>query len=622
MEETETIARAYLSTHHPFDQLPAEVLTSLAGSVAARRFPAGHAILEAGAPNDTLFLIYTGAVEVVSGDGALIAKLGEGDLFGHQSLLGGGVSEDSFRALEDTACYCLDKQQFHEIYDSYPQFQFFLAPPAPGQLSAGPEDGKLADSDSVILLTIPVSDIVSRSPITVSPSVTVRQAAQLMTEEKVSSLLVMEGGRLQGIVTDRDLRSRVLAPGLSDSSPVRDVMTLDPVRLDADRLAYDALLKMARSGIHHLPLMEDETVIGMITDTDLVRRFSTSPMYIVGEIYRCADIPTLARASSRLSQMLLNLVSANASARNIGRVISDVGEAINTRLLELAEQRLGPPPIPYAWLTGGSLARKEQTAHSDQDNALLLADEYDETRHGEYFESLARYVCDGLNECGYVYCPGDVMAVNPTWRQPLRVWKTYFNKWVEQPEPKALMHTCIFFDLYKVYGGDELFGELQRHLVEKARANKLFHAYMASNALQYQPPLGFFRNFVLVKGGEHDHTLDLKLSGVVPITNVARVHALANGIIPVNTYERLEAAEEMGALSHSGAGNLIDAFEFISTVRLRHQAQQIRHGTEPNNFVHPDELSQIERKHLKDAFAAVRTIQSALAQRYQTAVFG
>lgn len=622
MDERINAARAYLSAHHPFDQLPAEVLSSLARSVEQRRFESGETILESGARNAILYLIHTGAVEVSAPDGALIAKLGEGDLFGHQSLLGDGISDDTFRAIEDTGCYCLEEILFHEIYETYPQFQFFLAPLAPGQLRGAVQERQPSDSDSVSLLTIRIADIVSRDLVAVTPTATVRAAAQLMTREGVSSLLVMEGDTLRGILTDRDLRSRLVAKGLPDHSMVRDIMTAEPVRLDANRLAYDALLTMARRGVHHLPLVDGDKVIGMITDTDLVRRFSTSPMYIVGEIYQCNEIADLAEVSQRVPRILVTLVGANASARNIGRVISDIGEAINARLLELAEQHLGAAPIGYAWLTGGSLARKEQTARSDQDNALLLADDYDKTAHGDYFESLARFVCDGLNACGYVYCPGEVMARNPTWRQPLRVWKTYFDKWVEQPEPKALMHTCIFFDLYRVYGDNEVFEELQHYLVAKAKKNKLFHAYMASNALQFQPPLGFFRNFVLVKDGKHDHTLDLKLSGVVPITNIARVYALANGIVPINTQDRLEAAEALGALSHSGARNLIDAFEFISTVRLRHQARQIRDGFEPNNFVPPDELSQIERKHLKDAFAAVRTIQSTLAQRYQTSVFG
>jgi CBS domain-containing protein len=320
--------------------------------------------------------------------------------------------------------------------------------------------------------------------------------------------------------------------------------------------------------------------------------------------------------------MLVTLVEANASANSIGHIVSSVGEAINCRLLALAEESLGPPPVPYAWLTGGSLGRREQTAHSDQDNCLLLSDAYQAAAHGGYFEALSELVCDGLDGCGYVYCPGEIMAKTPRWRQPLAVWKGYFDKWIDQPEPKALMHACIFFDLRCLYGDSALFSELQSHILDRAARNRIFHAFMASNALTHQPPTGFFRNFVLIKDGVHDHTLDLKHNGVVPITDLARVQALAGGVAAVNTHERLEAVASQGALSRDGAANLRDALEFIGTVRLRHQARRIQAGNPPDNFMAPKDLSPFERNHLKDAFAVVRTIQAAFSQRYQAGRFG
>ena len=269
-------------------------------------------------------------------------------------------------------------------------------------------------------------------------------------------------------------------------------------------------------------------------------------------------------------------------------------------------------------MTGGSLARFEQTALSDQDNCLLMDDAFSPEAHGEYFKTLSEDVCEGLNRCGYVYCPGEIMAMTPKWRQPLAQWKKYFDSWIDQPEPKALMHASIFFDLRRLHGDVPLFRQLQAYVLEKAQTNAIFHAFMASNALTHTPPLGFFRNFVLVKDGEHDKTLDLKHSGVIPIVDIARVYALAGGIVEVNTRERLEAAEEKGLMSASGASDLRTALEFIGTVRLRHQAGQIRQGVAPDNFVPPSALSHLERKHLKDAFGVVRTMQSFLGQRYQT----
>ena len=226
----------------------------------------------------------------------------------------------------------------------------------------------------------------------------------------------------------------------------------------------------------------------------------------------------------------MSLTGVNASAHSIAHILSSIGESITTRLLALAEDKLGAAPVPYAWLAAGSLARYEQTAKSDQDNCLLLADAYDADEHGTYFEELARFVSDGLDACGYVYCPGDVMATNPQWRQPLAVWTRYFDRWIDQPEPMALMLSSIFFDLRCLHGRHDLFDELHGHVAAKARKNAIFHAYMTANALNHQPPLGFFRNFVLVKDGEHDDTLNLKHNGIVPIVDIARIYALAGGI--------------------------------------------------------------------------------------------
>ncbi len=609
----------FLSVHHPFDQLPAEVLTALAGQIQIRRYSNDEIVLPYGAANDWLYLIRSGAVEVGGADGELLARLSEGDVFGHRSLLGG--EDDTFRAIGDTTLYRLDKQRFDELYRDHPQFQYFFGAAGPGRMSEAIPAPVQGDRASVNLISLRVAEILTRPPVTLASTVSVREAAVLMTRERVSSLMVVDQGQLRGIVTDRDLRSRVIAEGVAYDRPLRDIMTAAPVTVDVRGLAYEALLTMARSGIHHLPVIDGKRVAGMITDTDLIQRCSTSPLYLLGDIYQAADLEGLIEASKRLPQLLVALVDSNATARSIGQVVSSIGEAITCRLLNLAEVIQGPAPIPYAWLTGGSLARNEQTAHSDQDNCLLLSDAYEETSHGGYFETLARFVCDGLNACGYVYCPGEVMAMTPRWRQPLKIWKGYFDNWIDQPEPKALMHACIFFDLRRLHGDAALFAQLQEYVVDKAQRNNIFHAYMASNALQYQPPLGFLRHFVLVKDGEHDHTLDLKHRGVVPIIDVARVYALAGGIASVNTHERLEAAQRMGAISQDGGTDMLGALEYISAIRLRHQARQIREGQAPDNFVPPSQLSHFERKHLKDAFVAVRTIQSALAQRYQAGRF-
>ena len=616
LRTTDSDTVTFLGAHHPFDQLSGEALAEVARDVDGRAFGAGEELVVPDQKVTHLHIVRRGAVEVRDRDGVLLARLGEGDVFGKDALADKAPADIRALALDAGQLLLIEASRLEALCAAHPPLRYFLAPRAGLGEAAGHARADSAESGANLLHT-PVGRLVARRPVTVTPDTPVRDAARTMSSQGISSLLVVDGaGALVGILTDRDLRSRVLAAGRSPECSVGDVMSPSPATIEASGHAYEAMLIMARSHYHHLPVMDDGKLVGMLTDTDLLQRHSTSPLFMVGDVHRCNDVADLAAATTNLRKLLVTLVDANASCDSIGRVISSVGEAVNARLLVLAEERFGPPPVPYAWMTGGSLGRMEQTALSDQDNCLLLSDDYDEAAHGAYFRELADYVCDALNDCGYVYCPGEIMAKTPKWRQPLAQWKRYFDGWIDTPQPKALMHACIFFDLRRLHGDAPLFEQLHEYVLRRAQENRIFHAYMASNAITHQPPLGFFGNFVLVKDGKHDRTLDLKHNGVVPIVDIARIYALVSGIPRVNTMRRLEAAAH-GSLSGGGAADLRDALEFIGTVRLRHQANQISNAEPPDNFVHPEQLSSFERNHLKDAFAVVRTHQQALSQRYQ-----
>jgi CBS domain-containing protein len=343
-------------------------------------------------------------------------------------------------------------------------------------------------------------------------------------------------------------------------------------------------------------------------------------VYLVGEARKQDGVEGLAAVSERIPQMVIHLVEADARADDTARLVTAVTDAITQRLLELAEAQFGPPPVPYAWLALGSQARREQTAHSDQDHALVLSDEVDLDAHDDYFHTLAQFVADGLAVCGYDYCPGEVMAMNDRWRQPISQWQRYFRDWIQEPSPNALMHSSIFFDLRHIHGDASLTNRLRNQVLEQTANNTIFLASLTVDALNFEPPLGFFRQFVLKKHGDQEKTLDLKHNGVVPAIDIARVHALAHGIEAVNTHDRLAALADTGGMSPADADNLRDAFEFIALVRLRHQARQLRAGDAPDNYVSPEALSDFERRHLKDAFKVVSRMQSALEQRYQTSL--
>ncbi|MCB1751535.1 MAG: cyclic nucleotide-binding/CBS domain-containing protein [Gammaproteobacteria bacterium] len=609
--------RDFLAANHPFDQLPEAALAELPTMLQVRYFRRDTMISEINSLESYLYLIRTGAVEMFSAENEILARLGEGDVFGYRASHRPNQVEHHCTALEDTLIYQLPAQDVDKLCEKHTQFAYFFSSVVGDRLRDAISQATQVTSSQVNLITTPISELIKREPITISPSATIHETARKMSEERVSSILVCAQGQLAGIVTDRDLRNRVVAEALDVNLPVTEIMTFNPSSLKEDTFAFQAQLHMARHNIHHLPITRGDGIAGMVTATDLTKHQTTSVVYMVSDIYKQNNIERMQEVANQIPDLLVNMAVAEASADSVGHLITSITDAITSRLLQLAEERLGPPPVSYVWVAAGSQARNEQTAKSDQDNCMILDDAYNPGVHADYFRELAKFVCDGLNACGYVYCPGEMMAITDKWRQPLAVWKGYFAKWIDQPEPMSLMLTSVFFDMRRVYGSRKLFREIAEYALEKTRGNRIFLAFMAGNALSHQPPIGFFRNFVLIKGGEHNQTFDVKHNVIVPIVDLARVYSLAAGSKAVNTLDRLDVVAEGGEVTSEGAHDLKDALEFICYLRIQHQARLIKAGEPADNFMSPDHLSHFERNHLKDAFSVVRTMQNTLGQRYK-----
>jgi Predicted signal-transduction protein containing cAMP-binding and CBS domains len=281
----------------------------------------------------------------------------------------------------------------------------------------------------------------------------------------------------------------VAATGLDISSPISDIMTTNPISIAHYQSGVEAMLLMANSHIRHLPILKNNQVVGVITAADLLRKQSHNVVFLINEVLVSETVEELKKISEQVPLLLQHSFESNMDEHDITYSISSVGRSINQQLLKQAEALLGSPPVAYAWVVAGSLARSEQIAHTDQDNLLILSDDYNEKLHGEYFSKLSAYVSDGLHECGYVYCPGEVMATNPKWRQSVSVWRSYYNSWISSPDPKALMYASIFFDLKCIYGTSELLDDLLTGVLNKQ--NNYFQSHMAHNAEHYTPPLGF-----------------------------------------------------------------------------------------------------------------------------------
>lgn len=610
--------RDFLAATQPFSRLPAEALDTLAAAVVVSQAAADTSVLKPGQAVNSLYLVRSGRIQLCGPGGKVWAERISGQTFGLRALLSDGFAMFRATALGDTILYLLPASVFTRLKLEYREIDRFFTPVGGASQSIGHADDRLSTEYQSNLIALRVRDLMSADPVTVGADRPIREAAQLMREHKISCLPVTSaGGDLVGIITNVDLRDRVVAEGVPAESPVEAVMSREPLTLPAERLAYDALLAMQHRTVRHLPVTEHGRLVGVITNTDTLRRQISNPDYLSGIILRRPTVASLAEVVAQIPQLLVVLVETGASAHKIGLTITTIADVTTYRLLQLAEDRLGPPPVPYVWLASGSQARQEQAGVSDQDNCIIIDDGFDASAHGRYFRELARFVCDGLDACGYIYCPGEMMALTAKWRQPLAQWKRYFNTWIDEPEPEARMLASVMFDLRPIRGETRLFDELQRQTREKAKANSVFVAHMAGNALTHTPPLGALRQFVLIRGGDHAHMLDLKMQGTVPIIDIARIHALRAGVASANTRDRLIEAHKAGAVSAEGMHDLIDAFEFLSIVRLKHQSRQIKQGQKPDNFLSPKELSRIERQHLREAFLIVRSMQTNLASAYQ-----
>ena len=602
MEATVAAIAAFLESVPPYDNLAGEERMHIAEVIRSRRYRSGELVFEVDEPMGGVFIVMEGEVEVLDRHGALVSLLTARNTFGERGFLRDGHAAATARATQDSLIIQVPATEFNRLLKGYLPFKrYFVRTDRPF-------------SRSTDIATQKVSDLLARAPLHCTPTTSVAQAARLMQEHNVSSLGVVErdGEHFVGVITIRDMTNRVLAEGRDPSLPVREVMTANPATLAPSDLGSDVLQLMLEHKVGHLPVVEQGRFVGMITQTDITRFQAISAAAMLQDISRANTVKEMAAVSGRIPQLLVHLVASNHAHEVITRLITDITDTITRRLLALAEAELGAPPVPYLWLACGSQGRQEQSGVSDQDNCLFLDDRV-RPQDMPYFEKLARIVVDGLNTCGYVYCPGDMMATNPRWCQPVRVWREYFHGWAVTHEPESHMLASVMFDLRPIAGTATLYRDLQEETLHEASQNSIFVAHMITNSLKHVPPLGLIRGFAVQRSGPHRNHIDMKHNGVIPVTDLARVYALKGRITEVNTRARLEAAEAAGIISAAGARELIEAYDVIALLRLQNQATNVKYGRAPTNYLAPADLSDFERNHLRNAFVVVRTMQSAIS---------
>jgi CBS domain-containing protein len=458
---------------------------------------------------------------------------------------------------------------------------------------------------------IRVESLVSRPPVSCSPSTSIRAAAGLMARERISSVLVPHPEGL-GILTDRDLRSKVVALGRDPEDPVSEVMTATATTIPASAMVGEAVLAMLEGGFHHVPVTDRKgDPIGVVTDTDLIGLGRQSPFLLKRAIEDAENAEGAISVASQLPRVVRSMVQVGVDPVDIGYAVALMTDSLTIRFVHLATEDLGSAPVPWAWLALGSEARREQGLHSDQDHAIA----YDDSRGQDvdpYFASLAETVTGNLEAAGIPRCRGEVMATERALRRPLDHWAEAFRGWMSDLGVEGSFQASIVFDYRRVAGTLDAEGRLDEVLLEAPR-HPAFAAHLAHRALDVRPPLGAFDRLVIERRGPHAGTLDIKHRGLLIVTGLARALTIGRGVIERSTISRLRMLREDGGLDGSLVGEVEEAFRFLWGVRLRHQVDVAFRGASPDDHIDPRTLGPVSRPALREAFRVIQRAQRALS---------
>lgn len=549
-------------------------------------------------------------------------ELSEGECFPLGALLAHRPVVSVYRAGKDTFCYELPVEDFHALLGLSSPFRDFCTRRIANLLEHSKQVIQAQYTQSSTgqqSLTSPLSAIIRRAPITCAPQTSVREVLDQMHQSRIGSMVAVDdAGRPLGILTLPDVLARIALPQIDLDQTVINVMTTQLTTLPPQAMAHEAALVMAKQGFRHVLVVENERLVGLVSEKDLFALQRVGLRQIGSTIRHAQTVEELQQSAADIRSMAHNMMAQGVAAEQLTQFISTFNDLLTVRIIELefAASNLGKAGDGLCWLALGSEGRFEQTLSTDQDNALIFTVPEGMTADKMRAQMLpvARRINETLALCGFPLCRGNVMASNPQWCLSLEEWRGVFLNWIMHGTPEALLHASIFFDFRSVYGANALAEELRLWLTKIASNNSLFLRQMAENALRIRPPLGVMRDFVLGK----ENMLDLKLNGITPFVDAARIFSLATGVTHTSTIQRLRQSSVALHIPETEVDGWIDAFLFIQMLRLRHHYETSAQAKQPlNNLIDPAVLNELDRRILKEAFRQARKVQTRLALNYQ-----
>ncbi|GLO26047.1 DUF294 nucleotidyltransferase-like domain-containing protein [Pseudomonas putida] len=620
----------FLQRFPPFNQMEHSHLAYLVEQCQLRFYACGESIVKpADGPVEHFYIVKQGRVvgerqHLVKPGVETTFEITSGECFPLAALLGERATRTEHLAGEDTFCLQLNKAAFIRVFSMSEVFRDFALRGVSSLLDQVNQQVRQRAAETLgtqYSLNTPLGELAMRHPVVCTAQTPLREAVRLMHEQQVGSIVVVDAQRYPtGIFTLRDLRQVVASADADLGAPIERHMTVKPFYLSPQASAFDAAMAMTERHIAHVCLVENRRLCGVVSERDLFSLQRVDLVHLARTIRHAPRLDTLVSLRGEISQLVERMLAHGASSTQITQIITLLNDHTVCRVIELALAERGDPGMPFSWLCFGSEGRREQTLHTDQDNGILFeaADSAEADAIRARLLPLAQYINQCLAQCGFTLCKGNVMAGNPDLCLSRSEWARRFAGFVREASPENLLGSSIYFDLRVVWGDEQGCEQLRQRLLDQVADNRIFQRMLAENALRQRPPVGRLREFVLTRqGNDKAATLDLKVQGLTPFVDGARLLALANGVGACNTLERLRQLVAKGVIEPLDGAAYEEAYHFIQQTRMQQHQRQARDNLPYSNRLDPDSLNHLDRRILREALRQAQRLQSSLALRYQ-----
>ncbi|WP_306823072.1 putative nucleotidyltransferase substrate binding domain-containing protein [Pseudomonas sp. UMAB-08] len=619
----------FLQKFPPFNQMENAHLAYLVEQCQLRFYATGESIIKPSeGPVEHFYIVKQGRVvgerpHTVKSGTETTFEITTGECFPLAALLGERATRTEHLAAEDTFCLQLNKLAFIKLFALSNTFRDFALRGVSSLLDQVNQQVQQRAVETLGMqysLNTRLGELAMRHPVTCSRDTPLRAAVKLMHDQQVGSIVIVDERKTPlGIFTLRDLR-QVVADGVEDLGlPIEQRMTQAPFSLSPDATAFDAAIAMTERHIAHVCLVKDKRLCGVVSERDLFSLQRVDLVHLARTIRTAPRIESLANLRGEIVQLVDRMLAHGASSTQITQIITLLNDHTVSRVIELTLAEKGDPGIAFTWLCFGSEGRREQTLLTDQDNGILF--EARDAAHAAEIRGkllpLAQQINQSLAQCGFTLCKGNIMAGNPDLCLSRAEWSRRFSAFIREATPENLLASTIYFDLRVVWGDEQGADQLRHEILDQIADNRLFQRMMAENALRHQPPVGRFREFVLARKGGEKATLDLKVQGLTPFVDGARLLALSNGIEASNTLERFRQLVAKEVIEPLDGAAYEEAYHFIQQTRMQQHQMQSRQNQPYSNRVDPDILNHLDRRILRESLRQAQRLQSSLTLRYQ-----